>query len=49
MIGPAPDGYTLSLPLLYLVWVVSVTLLYFPSRWFAERRAGDRTGLLKFL
>jgi hypothetical protein len=49
MIGPAPDGYTWSLPLLYLVWVVSVTLLYFPSRWFAERRAGDRTGLLKFL
>lgn len=49
MIGPAPEGYTWSLGLLYLVWIVAVTILYFPSRWFAERRASDRTGLLKFL
>ncbi|MGH7466619.1 MAG: DUF1624 domain-containing protein [Longimicrobiales bacterium] len=41
MVPPAPDGYTWSLPLLYLVTVMVVALLYFPCRWFAslkERR-----------
>lgn len=38
---PAPDGYTWSLPLLYLVTAIVVALLYIPCRWFAalkERR-----------
>lgn len=44
MIGPAPDGYTWSLGLLYLVTAVAVTILYFPSRWYAGRRLrGART------
>ena len=33
---PAPDGYTWSLGLLYLVWVAAVVLLYVPCRWFAD-------------
>jgi uncharacterized membrane protein len=33
---PPPQGYTWSLGLLYLVWVVAIVLLYFACRWFAE-------------
>jgi len=32
---PSPPGYVWSLGLLYLVWVIVVTLLYIPCRWFA--------------
>jgi uncharacterized membrane protein len=49
MIGPPPEGYAWSLGLLYLVWIVSVALLYFPSRWFAARKARSSAGWLKFL
>jgi len=47
---PAPDGYTWSLGLLYLVWAIAVVLLYFASRWYAELKA-RRTDLrwLKYL
>jgi hypothetical protein len=31
---PPPEGYTWSLPLLYLVWAIAVVLLYVASRWF---------------
>ena len=34
-----PDGYTWSLPLLYLVWGITIALLYLPCRWFAEVKA----------
>jgi uncharacterized membrane protein len=45
----APDGYTWSLGLLYLVWAAAVALLYFPCRWYADLKArrGDRW--LKYL
>jgi uncharacterized membrane protein len=33
---PPPAGYAWSLGLLYLVWAITVVLLYFPCRWFAE-------------
>jgi uncharacterized membrane protein len=39
---PAPEGYMWSLPLLYLVFAVCVTLLYFPCRWYARVRPGKR-------
>jgi hypothetical protein len=47
--GPAPDGYAWSLPLLYLVFAVCVTALYFPSRWFARLKAERRAGWLSYL
>jgi len=40
--GPPPEGYTWSLPLLYLVTALVVALLYFPCRWLGERRARRR-------
>ena len=36
---PPPDGYTLSLPLLYLVWAIAVAILYVACRWFAALKA----------
>jgi uncharacterized membrane protein len=34
-----PDGYVWSLPLLYFVWALAITLLYFACRWFAALKA----------
>jgi hypothetical protein len=39
MPGPVPEGYRWSLPLLYLVFAIAVTLLYFPCRWYARQKA----------
>jgi uncharacterized membrane protein len=36
---PVPDGYRWGLPLLYAVTAIIVVALYFPSRWYAKRRA----------
>ena len=44
-----PDGYTWSLPLLYLVWAVTIALLYFASRWFAKVKATSRASWLKYI
>jgi uncharacterized membrane protein len=33
---PAPEGYTWSLSMLYMVWVIALALLYLPCRWFAD-------------
>jgi len=35
MVPPAPPGYTWSLGLLYVVWLIVVAILFFPCRWFA--------------
>jgi uncharacterized membrane protein len=45
----APEGYTWSLPLLYLVWAIAVALLYVPCRWFAELKSRRRDAWLKYL
>ena len=47
---PAQPGYVWSLGLLYLVWVMVVTLLYIPCRWFAalKQRRKD-VGFLSYL
>lgn len=47
--GPVPAGYTWSLGLLYLVYAVCLVLLYFPCRWYAEKKKSSRSALLKFL
>jgi uncharacterized membrane protein len=46
---PAPDGYTWSLGLLYLVWAIAVVMLYFPCRWYAELKARRSDWWLKYL
>jgi uncharacterized membrane protein len=44
-----PPGYTWSLGLLYLVFAICVTALYFPCRWFATLRATKRSRWLSYL
>ncbi len=46
---PPPEGYTWSLPLLYLVWAVAIVLLYFASRWFAGFKASKEYWWLSYL
>ena len=49
MVGPAPAGYTWSLPLLYAITVLCVALLYLPCRWFAAARAKRPESWLRYL
>jgi len=44
-----PDGYTWSLPLLYLVWAIAVVILYFACRWFSDLKARRTDWWLKYL
>jgi uncharacterized membrane protein len=47
---PAPPEYVWSIGLLYLVWLIVVTMLYIPCRWFAglKQRRKD-IGFLSYL
>jgi len=48
--GPAPEGYTWSLPLLYAVWAVAIVPLYVACRWFAKlKRERPDASLLRYL
>ena len=49
MIGPAPEGYRWSLPLLYAITALCVALLYLPCRWFAAQRARRPDSWLRYL
>jgi uncharacterized membrane protein len=46
---PPPPGYTWSLWLLYAVFVVVIAVLYWPSRWYAQRKATNRAGWMKYI
>jgi uncharacterized membrane protein len=46
---PPPDGYTWPLWLLYAVFIVVVGVLYWPSRWYARRKATNRAGWMKYI
>ena len=45
----APEGYTWSLGLLYVVWAGAIVLLYFPCRRFAELKARRKEWWLGYL
>jgi uncharacterized membrane protein len=46
---PPPDGYMWPLWLLYLVFILIVALLYWPSRWYARRKAGNRAAWMNYI
>jgi uncharacterized membrane protein len=46
---PAPEHYVWSLGLLYLVWLVTVLLLYPACRWFAALKTRSRAWWLGYL
>jgi uncharacterized membrane protein len=46
---PPPEGFTWSLPLLYLVWGITIVVLYFVCRWFADLKSRRTDWWLKYL
>ena len=46
---PAPEGYMYSLTALYAVTILTVALLYFPCRWFAELKSRRSDRWLSYL
>jgi len=48
-LGTPPDGWTLSLPGIYVAWAVVLAVLYFPCRWFADVKARHPGGWLSYL
>jgi uncharacterized membrane protein len=46
---PPPDGYTWSLPLLYVVWAVALVMLYLASKWFGDVKARRRDWWLRYV
>jgi len=46
---PPPEGYTWKLFLLYAVFVIVVTVLYFPCRWYARRKATNPAGWMRYI
>jgi uncharacterized membrane protein len=44
-----PDGYTWSLPLLYLVWAIAIVILFFACRWFTDVKARRNDWWLQYL
>ena len=47
-LGTPPAGWELSLPGIYIAWVVMVAVLYVPCRWFAGVRARHPGGWLSY-
>ena len=47
---PSPPEYVWSIGLLYLVWLVVVTVLYIPCRWFTDLKQRKKDiGFLSYL
>jgi uncharacterized membrane protein len=46
---PPPEGYTWSLPLLYLVWAIAVVMLYAACRWYAGFKAQGTHRWLRYV
>ena len=44
-----PAGYMWNLGLLYLVFAIAVTILYFPCRWYASEKARRKRSWLRYL
>jgi uncharacterized membrane protein len=49
LMNPIPPGYGHNLPFIYLMWLTTVVLLYFPCRWFAEVKRRRRDWWLGYL
>lgn len=46
---PPPEGYMWNLTTLYLVWAVTIVVLYFPCRWFVEVKATRKEWWVRYL
>jgi len=43
------EGWGFELPVVYLVWVIAILLLYYPSRWFMYVKQNNRQWWLSYL
>jgi uncharacterized membrane protein len=46
---PPPDGYMWSLALLYAVFIIVIAVLYWPSRWYARRKATNPAAWMRYI
>lgn len=46
---PPPAGYTWALWQLYLVWAITIGILYFACRWFADVKSNRKDWWLKYV
>ena len=49
MSPPPPPGYMWPLSLLYLVFIIVVGVLYFPSRWYWRRKSTQPAGWMRYI
>jgi uncharacterized membrane protein len=47
--SPPPDGYGHNLPFIWMIWALTVTILYFPCRWYAKYKATHKTWWLSYI
>jgi uncharacterized membrane protein len=48
-LAPPPEGWSLSLPVIYAAWAVVLAVQYVPCRWFAGVKARHPGGWLSYL
>ena len=48
-LAPPPEGWTLSLPGIYVAWIVVLAILYLPCHWFAGVKSRHPRGWLSYL
>ena len=44
-----PEGVRWSLALMYLVWILDVTILYFACKWYPKVKANNQESLLRYI
>jgi hypothetical protein len=44
-----PEGYGHGLPFIWMIWALTVTILYFPCRWYAKYKATHRAWWLSYI
>lgn len=44
-----PFNFGFSLPVVYLVWIIVVLMLYYPSRWFYQYKLANKKWWLRYL
>jgi uncharacterized membrane protein len=44
-----PQGYGHNLPFIWFIWALTVTILYFPCRWYAQYKATHKAKWLSYI
>jgi hypothetical protein len=49
MMGGAPQGYGHNLPFIWMMWALTIAILYFPCRWYARYKATHKAWWLSYI